>query len=60
MELKSLVVCVSPYRYMREPTKFCYPVGVGLTGEHPLFRWIDGIKGLWNTTWRFHFNNLLA
>jgi len=36
-----------------DPREFFCPAGVGLTGEHPLLRWVDGIEGLRNAGWRY-------
>ena len=36
-----------------DPREFLCPAGVGLTGEHPLLRWVDGIEGLRNAGWRY-------
>jgi len=56
MELKSLVVSLSRHFAPDDPPESCCPAGVGLTGDHPLFRWMDGIEGLRNTRGKFHFH----
>jgi len=56
VELKSLVVNVFPYYFPNDPPKSCCPADVGLTGDHPLFRWMDGIEGLRNTGREYHFH----
>ena len=56
MELKSLVVNVSHRHYWEPPPEPCCRAGVALTGDHPLLKWMDGIEGLRNTGWKFHFH----
>jgi len=54
VKLKRLFVNVCNFR--SDPQEFFCPAGVGLTGEHPLLRWADGIEGLRNAGWRYDEN----
>jgi hypothetical protein len=49
VKLKRLDV-LAPWELLaRHPPGFRFLEGVGLGGEHPLLKWLDGIEGLKNT-----------
>lgn len=61
VNLKSLEVnfwWTIPRKYLEVP--FHLREGVGLTDEHPLSRWVDGIDGLKNAEWIAWFHPFIG